>query len=195
MADSLEQLQRDVRFWQRLLLFAGFSPGKVDGISGPNTRAAASRWLAEARSIQEELGSFDERSERLIATLLPQAQRAARQWLSLAHAEASQRGYEVKIICGTRTWAEQDALARKTPRVTRAKGGQSFHNFGIAWDFGVFRGKIYYGEHELYRTLGGLSSHLKEVEWGGSWKSFVDEPHLQLRSFGSLAELRRRFGP
>lgn len=132
MADSLAELQKDCCFWQRLLAFAGYSPGKADGISGSRTRAASAQWMKEAVSIRQKLGSFDERSERQISTLIPQAQRAVRQWLFLAREEAAPRGYDVRIICGTRTWAEQDALARQVLRVTRARGGQSFHNFGIA---------------------------------------------------------------
>lgn len=32
MADTLAQVQKDVRFWQRLLTFAGYKLGKVDGV-------------------------------------------------------------------------------------------------------------------------------------------------------------------
>ena len=40
MADTLAQVQKDVRFWQRLLTFAGYKPGKVDGVNGRKTKAA-----------------------------------------------------------------------------------------------------------------------------------------------------------
>jgi peptidoglycan L-alanyl-D-glutamate endopeptidase CwlK len=33
-----------------------------------------------------------------------------------------------------RTFAEQDALFAKRPKVTNAKAGQSFHNYGLAFD-------------------------------------------------------------
>lgn len=38
MADTLAQVQKDVRFWQRLLIFAGYKPGKVDGVNGRKTK-------------------------------------------------------------------------------------------------------------------------------------------------------------
>lgn len=38
MADTLAQVQKDVRFWQRLLTFAGYKPGKVDGVNGRKTK-------------------------------------------------------------------------------------------------------------------------------------------------------------
>lgn len=193
MASSLSELQREPRYWQRLLRFAGFYAGRTDGILGSLSREAAERWETEASACREELGSFDARSESYLATLVPKAQRAARLWLRLALPRARAEGCEVKIICGTRTYAEQDALARQRPRVTRARGGQSFHNFGIAWDFGVFRGKVYEGNHALYRLLGGLYAQVPGTEWGGNWKSFVDEPHLQLALFRSASAARKVF--
>ena len=37
MADNLAQVQKDVQFWQRLLTFAGYKPGKIDGVNGRKT--------------------------------------------------------------------------------------------------------------------------------------------------------------
>ena len=37
MADNLVQVQKDVRFWQRLLTFAGYAPGR--GLFHPAQRA------------------------------------------------------------------------------------------------------------------------------------------------------------
>jgi len=49
-------------------------------------------------------------------------------------------GVVIRITQGLRTWAEQDALYAqgRTAQgniVTNAKGGQSWHNFGVAVDF------------------------------------------------------------
>ena len=103
------------------------------------------------------------------------------------------RGYEVKIICGTRTYAEQEALYGQRPKVTNARGGQSWHNFGLAWDFGIFQGRNYLANHPLYATLGKLYAKIDGLDWGGTWKSFTDPPHLQLHQFGSISEARRSF--
>lgn len=112
-----------------------------------------------------ETGSFDERTERNISTLLPEAQKAARQWFKLARNEAVNQGYEAKIICGTRTYAEQNDLYRQRPKVTNARGGQSWHNFGLAWDFGIFQDRNYLPNHPLYTTLGKL--YAKLTAWSG----------------------------
>ena len=193
MADNLAQVQKDVRFWQRLLTFAGYNPGKADGVNGRKTRAAAQEWMNDAERIRVEIGSFDERSERNIATLTPETQRAARIWLKAAKAIAEAEGYDVRIICGTRTYKEQDALFSKRPRVTKARGGQSMHNFGIAWDVGIFRAKAYFGNHALYTKVGKLYNQVPGITWGGTWKSFVDQPHYQLSKYASSSSARNAF--
>ncbi len=72
---------------------------------------------------------------------------------------AAKKCVVIKIISGTRThMQEQDALyaRRRTapgPRVTNARGGYSNHNFGIAWDIGLFRGGKYLEDSPLYREV------------------------------------------
>lgn len=193
MADSLAGIQKEPSFWQRLLTFAGYNPGKVDGIIGAKTRAAAAQWEQDAASLKAELGGFDERSERNISTLIPEAQKAARLWLALAKPVVEKAGLDIRIICGTRTYDEQTALFNKRPKVTNARAGQSFHNFGIAWDFGVFQGKAYLGDHDMYAHAGKLYTQVPGTEWGGIWKSFVDQPHIQLNKYGTSSEARRVF--
>lgn len=193
MADTLAQLQKDVSFWQRLLTFAGYNPGKVDGVNGRRTKNAAACWLNDAAHFKAEIGSFDERSERNMATLTPETQRAARLWLKAAKAVCEAEGFDVRIICGTRTYKEQDALYRKRPRVTKARGGQSMHNFGIAWDIGIFKGKEYFGDHPLYAKVGKLYDMIPGITWGGTWKSFVDQPHYQLDLYPSSSAARQKF--
>jgi peptidoglycan L-alanyl-D-glutamate endopeptidase CwlK len=64
--------------------------------------------------------------------------------------------------------------------VTNAKGGYSNHNFGIAFDIGVFENGKYLGNSPSYRVVGPIGTALG-LEWGGNWKTFVDLPHYQLR--------------
>jgi peptidoglycan L-alanyl-D-glutamate endopeptidase CwlK len=83
--------------------------------------------------------------------------------------------------------------------VTNARGGYSNHNFGIAFDVGVFSGSRYLPESPKYKAVGALGTDLG-LEWGGSWSSLVDQPHFQLRPAWAkaltgkqlLAELRDR---
>ena len=153
----------------------------VDGRAGPETwQAIYARVVAPAVPGLPG-GVTDSRSEKAIATLLPEVQPYAR---ALVH-KAAAVGITIKVIDGTRTWAEQDALyaqGRTRPGgiVTNAKGGESNHNFGIAFDIGVFEGSRYLGDSPKYKAVGTLGIELG-LEWGGDWKSLVDQPHFQLR--------------
>jgi peptidoglycan L-alanyl-D-glutamate endopeptidase CwlK len=177
---------------------------QVDGKAGPQTWGAIySRIVkgkAPGRAPAPAVDRVDARSEKAIATLLPEVRPMAR---ALVHKAAS-AGIEIKVISGTRTYAEQDKLfaqGRTRPGriVTRARAGFSNHNFGIAFDIGVFEGKKYLPDSPRYKAVGAMGVELG-LEWGGNWKSIVDQPHFQLRPAWAarmserdmLAELRDR---
>ena len=197
---TISEIRRDTKFWQRMLKLAGFYVGRIDGIRGVLQEAAETKWAQAEYEAKQEFGTFDERSEQNIATLLPSAQRIARMWLKQAKEEAAKLGYDVRIICGTRTYAEQDGLyaqerTKKGAKVTNARGGYSWHKFGLAFDFGIFSTdcKTNYGESQHYKTLGKLAMTLPNTTWGGTWKNPVDEPHIQLNMFGSVSKARIAF--
>jgi peptidoglycan LD-endopeptidase CwlK len=139
--------------------------------------------------------AVDERSEKNIRTLKPEVQPLARSLIEQAVAQ----GINAKVISGYRSYAEQDALYAKGrtapgPKVTKARAGYSWHNFGIAFDIGMFSkdGKEYLGESPDYAKVGKIGENLG-LEWGGSWKDFVDEPHFQFNPRDlTLAEMRQR---
>ena len=106
----------------------------------------------------------DPRSEKQIATLEPVVQERARLFLEQANSYLKQFGIVAKIISGTRTYKEQNALyakGRTSPgrRVTNAPGGFSNHNFGIAFDIGLFQGTNYIEESPVSSgaAIGALS--------------------------------------
>lgn len=170
---------------QRLLNLAGYGPLAVDGIAGPLTRAATARWQEAAAAIRDKFGSLDPRSESNLTALLPELQRAARQLLPKIQA-ALPAGYTVKIICGTRSFEEQRLLYAKGrtapgPRVTNAAPGASRHNFGLAFDIGIFTPSGDYCEDDTtYRSAVSGLSLPPRVSWGGAWRTFPDTPHFQL---------------
>ena len=173
----------------------------VDGNPGPQTWASIYRQIVgEAPQTTDTPTLADTRSAQNIATLLPPVQPLAQSLI----ADAATAGISIKIISGTRTYEEQDALyeqGRTKPGriVTNARGGYSNHNFGVAFDIGVFEGGRYIDESPAYKAVGALGKQLG-LEWGGDWKSIQDEPHFELRpawardmSEGAmLAELRNR---
>jgi len=140
---------------------------------------------------------IDNRSAKVISTLLLKVQPTFANLLIELKKHFHEKGIEVKYISGTRTWAEQDELyaqgrTKPGPIVTRAKGGESNHNFSIAVDVGLFTpAGDYLEESPLYKDLGPIVAKFPTLEWGGNWK-FVDEPHIQWKTGLTLAEMRDR---
>jgi peptidoglycan LD-endopeptidase CwlK len=157
-----------------------------DGRAGPDTWTAIYAALVDTKEAAAATpltatSKVDDRSETNIATLLPEVQPIARMLVQ----KAAANGIEIRVISGLRSYEEQDALyaqGRTAPGkiVTNARGGFSNHNFGIAFDVGVFSGGKYLTESPMYKAVGVLGQELG-LEWGGNWTSIVDEPHFQLR--------------
>lgn len=107
-----------------------------------------------------------------------------------------------------RSFEEQDILFLKRPKVTNAKGGQSYHNYGLAIDVVLLVDKDGNGSHEAASwdtktdfDKDNVSDWMEIVrifklygwEWGGDWQ-FRDNPHFQ-KTFGySIKELLKRHG-
>jgi peptidoglycan L-alanyl-D-glutamate endopeptidase CwlK len=193
MSDRLSRT--DVLFTQRLLRMQGLYEGALDGLWGPRTQAAALEFERRSLALRAELGEFDPRSERHILGLALSAQVEARRFM----ARVAGRGFDVRIISGTRTYAEQDALFRQGrfgnpgPIVTHARGGRSRHNFGIAWDIGVFTDEAGYSlQADDYAEVARLGMS-DALQWGGHWRRFPDPPHYELDVGLELTALRARF--
>jgi len=188
----------DVTFLQRLLKSAGLYTDKIDGVWGKNTDTAVDAFENNFVTIAGSLGTFDARSERCIHSLHPMAQELARRCLKAIR----DAGINARIISGTRTYAEQNVIFSKgrfgnsEPKVTNARGGQSNHNFGIAWDIGIFSSDgRYLGESPLYKKAGqaALAAGIANLEWGGNWKTFVDQPHYQHATGLTVTQIRTKF--
>jgi len=105
-------------------------------------------------------------------------------------------GLNFKITSGRRTFAEQDRLYRQGrslpgPRITNARAGQSWHNYGVAYDITLFSGKNPIWESPKYTRAGEIGEELG-LEWGGRWK-FVDKPHFQRKLGLTLAQARAKW--
>ncbi len=147
------------------------------------SEAKASEWQA------------DPRSEKNLATLEPQTARLVRELVRRLQAEGS----NFKVTSGTRTWAEQTKLYAQGrtaagPKVTNARAGQSWHNFGVAADLTAFdkSGKRPKWDGAEYDRMGAIAQELG-LEWGGSWRKFKDRPHVQRPLGLTLAEARKKY--
>ncbi len=186
-------IKSDPLFYQRLLSSCGLYTDKLDGLYGNNTRKAEDAFNKLFIKYAEQYGYFDQRTEANIATLLPKAQIAARK--AMLAAKGLGGGLTVQILSGTRTYAEQTTLYNQKPKVTNAKAGQSNHNFGIAFDIGIFKGKTYYTgknatENKAYADAAKIIVPATGLEAGINWKTFKDAPHYQLPTNKTVAQVR-----
>ncbi len=93
-----------------------------------------------------------------------------------------------------RTIEEQDAFyakGRTQPGeiITMAKGGYSYHNYGVAFDV---RPKNFADEADKLTQLqkaGAIGVHLG-LEWGGMWEEFIDPPHFQYTAGYSIEDFK-----
>lgn len=123
--------------------------------------------------------------------LHPSVRKATEQLLAICE----QKGIDMIITHGLRTIDEQNALyakGRTAPGsiVTNAKGGTSYHNYGLAIDYCLIKdGKALWVVNEDWRAVASEAKKLG-FEWGGDWKSFRDYPHLQMTFGLSIAQLK-----
>ncbi|NWQ44634.1 M15 family metallopeptidase [Bacillus sp. EB106-08-02-XG196] len=118
--------------------------------------------------------------------------------------QSAAKGIVVLITDDFRSAEDQDRLFEQGRTaegniVTHARGGESFHNFGLAIDFAIKtpsenviwdmqydgnqNGKSDWDEVvEIAKALG--------FEWGGDWPQFKDYPHLQMNFGLTLADLQ-----
>ncbi|MFD0960480.1 M15 family metallopeptidase [Paenibacillus chungangensis] len=123
--------------------------------------------------------------------------------------ECTALGIHVVITDGFRSHHEQNTLFQQGrsadgPIVTHAKGGESYHNYGLAIDFALKtkKGKLIWdleydgnqNKHADWLEVVAVAKGLG-FSWGGDWKSFKDYPHLQMDFGYTIHQLQRGFYP
>jgi len=98
--------------------------------------------------------------------------------------EAEKRGFPLIVTSTLRTFEEQEAIyakGRTAPGkiVTKAKAGQSIHNYGLAFDvaFKSPPAKDPFADDNPWLQVGEMGKAIGLV-WGGDWK-FKDRPHFE----------------
>lgn len=108
---------------------------------------------------------------------------------------------QMVITAGLRTFGEQKALYEKVPKVTNAKPGQSFHNYGLAFDFCLSVNGKYVWDGQADSDQENKADWPIVVEifkkagytWGGDFKEINDASHFE-KTFGhSWEELYKKY--
>lgn len=147
------------------------------------------------------LSQIKEKSSKRLTNLHPVVRSAATALIERCH----KLNIPILITQGLRTIAEQDALyaqGRTKPGaiVTNARGGYSYHNFGLAVDFALLLPNGSSVSWDMRRDdnnnqIADWQEVVKEAkalgfEWGGDWTSFKDYPHFQMAFGLTLTQLR-----
>lgn len=102
-------------------------------------------------------------------------------------------GATLRIVQGLRTIEEQDALYAKGrttpgPKVTNARGGSSYHNYGLAIDLVEIKdGKANW--NFAYEKLKPIAKKYG-LTWGGDFRSIVDKPHFEYSTGYPISALK-----
>jgi len=131
-------------------------------------------------------------NDQYIPLLHPKIRDMVKEFLNLL----LEAGIEVKITCGMRTFEQQDALYNQTcdgkdndgdgkideadEKVTNAKAGQSFHNYGLAIDVvPIINGKAIWDiKNPVWQKIAQIGREVG-FQWGGDWTGFKDYPHFE----------------
>ena len=76
--------------------------------------------------------------------------------------------------------------------VTNAGPGESYHNYGLAYDSVPQQGgKLLWNDHAHYRLYGSIAAELG-LEWAGNWIHFKEFPHTQKGKGGNPLKVMDR---
>ena len=119
-------------------------------------------------------------NSRSINDLIPSAHARAIDWLN----DCKKLGYDLIVTSTLRDMESQAALyaqGRTKPgkKVTNAKPGQSYHNYGVAIDFvPIVHGKPDWNNIDNFRKIAEVAKK-HGFEWAGDWKTFKEYAHIQ----------------
>lgn len=123
----------------------------------------------------------------------PRLKELALKFLDAFKNETSLKGYTVKITQTLRSTDYQNSLyniGRNSKGdvigkvVTNAKGSNSMHEYGLAFDYAIYKDGVYMtGENvakgsEQYKMAGAIGKKLG-LFWGGDFKGIYDAGHFQ----------------
>lgn len=125
-------------------------------------------------------------SERRIETLHPKVRLKVRELLN----RSEKAGVKLRVTDATRTYEEQDRLFQQgvdnpAKLVTHARGGQSYHNFGLAIDaVDITDGTANYNSKQFREIVVPIAKQLG-FKWGGDpdFAGGFDQPHFEM-TFG-----------
>lgn len=122
-----------------------------------------------------------------IDTLHPLIREEVRTLVNKVNSQVLTGSVKMIVTQGLRTFEEQDKLYAQRPKVTNARGGQSIHNYGLAFDFCLVDGKKTIWDVAKDFDGDKQPDWMEVVKvfkdagytWGGDFRSISDKPHFE----------------
>jgi len=130
-------------------------------------------------------------NSRSLDDLAPPVKQRAQAFVEAAKA----KGIDLLVTSTYRDNESQNALyaqGRTTPGniVTRAKAGQSWHNYRCALDVvPLVNGKAVWDDQAIWKQVGEIGKACG-LEWAGDWKTFKEYPHFQYTNGLTMDQLQ-----
>lgn len=158
----------------------------------------------EGEEIITAMETWDSKSNDTIKKLHPKIRDVATNFVNDLNAQ----GIKYRIYSGTRTFDEQAKLYGKgrtiqelisngvnptyasptEKKVTNAKPGTSYHNYGLAFDgVEIKDGVALWNSPNESKIVEAAKKH--NLYWGGNFTSFKDKPHFEYQLFGNISGL------
>ncbi|MCA0394764.1 MAG: M15 family metallopeptidase [Proteobacteria bacterium] len=139
---------------------------------------------AEVEAVRPMTASADRKWDRLDPEF-------TQRLLAVYRVMLEEHGYEMVLVEGYRSPERQDRLAARGQHVTRASGGRSWHQYGLAADSAFMRdGALVISERDPWAMRGyqlyGEAARQAGMVWGGDWRSIQDLMHVELRRAGVM---------
>jgi peptidoglycan L-alanyl-D-glutamate endopeptidase CwlK len=129
---------------------------------------------------------------RKLEDLTPETEKKCRAFIE----KCREAGIDLLITSTYRDKEKQDALYAQGRNghpgkiVTNARGGQSFHNYKVAFDFvPIVHGKAQYADIATFKRCGAIAKSVG-LEWAGDWKTFKEYAHCQFTNGLTLRDLQ-----
>jgi peptidoglycan L-alanyl-D-glutamate endopeptidase CwlK len=120
--------------------------------------------------------------------LNPRVQKKADSLLSTLNA----KGIDARLGETFRTTEQQNQKFLMGSSTTTLRGGESYHNFALAFDIKIYTPNGQYitnGSNPLYTTAGEIGKSLG-LTWGGDWIKPFDPSHFQLTAGLTKAQIK-----
>jgi len=131
-------------------------------------------------------------NSRSLDDLAPPVKQRAEAFIAAAKA----KGIDLLVTSTYRDSESQTALynqGRTTPGnvVTKAKAGQSWHNWRCALDVvPLVNGKAIWDDQAMWKQVGEIGKSCG-LEWAGDWVTFKEFPHFQYTGGLTIAQLQQ----